>query len=101
MPIPGPLGRVSVNQQEIIDYIRSIYNGEVRINDDILGMEVSIYIPEKKFAIDYNTLFYNSEKLGRGRNFHHQRSVYCKERGVFLFQVFEDTWNEKKILFVP
>lgn len=54
----------SFEEKEVLDFINSIYSGKVINNDrdTISPKELDIYIPEKKFAIEYNGLFWHSEK---------------------------------------
>jgi len=53
-------------QNKIADYIRELYNGIV-IQDDrkeLGGLELDIYVPDKKFAIEYNGTYWHSFTVG-------------------------------------
>lgn len=88
--------RILKQNQDIINFIKTIYDGEIKINDRSIGIELDIYIPEKNFAIGFNSLFYHSELVGRGKDYHLNKTLKCKEKGIFLFHIFEDSWKEKK-----
>lgn len=100
--------KVSKPEKEILDYIRSIYDGEVISgNRTLLGSrELDIYVPDKNFAIEFNGLFYHAfnpdattESGRKGRYYHQQKTEMCEERGVYLMQIFEDEWRERPELF--
>lgn len=54
--------------------------------------ELDIYVPEKKIAIEYNGLYWHSEKF-KPKNYHYDKWLACKEQGIQLIQVWEDEWN--------
>jgi len=86
--------KVSKAHQEIIDYIRSIYDGKILINNrSIFGVEMDIIIPEKMLCIEFNGLFYHSEDAGKDKTYHLSKTIKCEEKGYFLFHIFEDTWK--------
>lgn len=59
------------------------------------GQEMDIYVPSKKFAIEYNGLYWHSE-IAKDKNYHLQKTSVCNLEGIRLFHIFEDEWNEKK-----
>lgn len=96
--------RISKGQQEVIDYIMSITNDEILVNNRTsVGIELDIYIPSKKFAIEYNGLFYHAENeneekesLHKGRMYHINKTNICKNNDIFLFHLFSDLWEDKQ-----
>ena len=58
--------------------------------------EIDIFIPEKKFAIEYNGLYYHNEAAGKGQHYHQNKTNACGKLQIQLFHVFEDEWNKKK-----
>ena len=63
------------------------------------GKELDIYIPSKKFAIEYNGLRWHSEEFGKDRYYHLSKTDECKKQGVKLIQIFEDEYlNHKEIV---
>lgn len=55
--------------------------------------EVDIYIPEKKFAIEYNGDYWHSEKFSRGKEYHIYKSNQAKNAGITLLHVWDSRWN--------
>jgi hypothetical protein len=51
----------SKQEKEIVEYIKSIYNGEIIENDRIQlnGKELDIWLPELKIAIEYNGTYWH------------------------------------------
>ena len=58
-------------------------------------MELDVYIPEKKFAIEFNGVYWHSETY-RGREYHAGKQKVCSDAGVTLYQVWEDDWADRK-----
>lgn len=86
--------------------------GDVLIQDRNLlkGKELDIYVPSKKVAIEFNGLYWHSDKVGlknngdvplikdreKARLRHLQKTEMCEKEGVRLIHIFEDDWNERK-----
>lgn len=87
----------SQSEKELLNYVQSIYSGEVVANDRSVldGMEIDIYIPDLKIGIEYNGLYWHSE-MYRKQNYHYEKFKLAKDKGVKLFQIFEDDWLRKK-----
>ena len=58
-------------------------------------VELDVYIPEKKIAIEYNGLYWHSEKF-KTKTYHYDKWLACKNQGVQLIQIWEDDWYYKK-----
>jgi predicted nucleic-acid-binding Zn-ribbon protein len=88
----------SNGEDELLEFIRSIYEGEIIQGDRKLlgGMEVDIYLPEKKIAFEYDGLFWHSEKQGKTKKYHSEKTELLEKAGVSLIHVFEDEWLFKK-----
>lgn len=90
----------SLPQKQIYEFIKSFYKGQIFYNDrEILnGKELDIYIPELKFAIEYNGLFYHSftDKSVENKNKHLNKTNLCHENGIRLLHVREDQWKYKQ-----
>ncbi len=91
----------SIQEQELIDNIKTLdLNIEVHDRYLISPKEIDILIPSKKIAIEYCGLYWHSELMGKGRNYHIDKLEMCKEKGYNLITVFEDEFvNKKDILF--
>ena len=88
----------SEGEKEVAVYIKSIYNREVIENDRslIAPKEIDIYIPEKHFAIEYNGLYWHSDKIQTSPSYHLQKTKGCLEKGIRLLQIYENEWRDKK-----
>jgi hypothetical protein len=57
----------------------------------ISPLELDFYFPKSNTAIECHGLFWHSELGGeKQRDYHYNKWKYCKERGVDLYQYFED-----------
>ncbi len=61
----------------------------------ISPLELDIYVPSKKVAIEYNGLYWHSE-LYKEKSYHLNKLLKCNEVGIDLIQVWEDDWLEKQ-----
>jgi len=90
----------SLPQKQIYEFIKGFYKRQILYNDrEILnGKELDIYIPELKFAIEYNGLFYHSfiDKSIENKNKHLNKTNLCHENGIRLLHVREDQWKYKQ-----
>jgi hypothetical protein len=90
----------SKSQKEIYDYIQSIYKKEIIINDrnTIKPLELDIYVPEKNFGIEFDGLYWHSEKVKPNiKSVNIQKANAIKQKNIKVLVIFEDEWkNEKK-----
>jgi hypothetical protein len=98
-PLCYPYTTDSQYEYEIIDFIKSIYNGNIIHGDrKILGRkEIDIFIPQLNIGIEFDGLYYHSEICGgKNRKYHLNKTKQCQELGIFLIHIFEDEWRSKK-----
>lgn len=58
-------------------------------------MELDIYIPSRKLAIEANGIYYHStDRLSSG--YHLMKTKACEEKGIRLIHIFEDDWVLKQ-----
>lgn len=89
---------ISKSEKEIYDFVCSIFNKELveQSNRNVLDKkELDIYVPSKKFAIEYNGIFWHSSKF-KDYKYHYNKTKECMKKDIFLFHVFEDQWQNKK-----
>ncbi len=53
------------------------------------GKEIDLYLPNFKIGIELHGLFWHSE-LFRTKNYHYEKYVLAKEKGIQLIQIFGD-----------
>lgn len=80
---------ISRGHQELIDYITSISDTKVIINTRsvISPLELDIYIPEHRLAIEYNGSYWHSEQQGKDRSYHLNKTTRCEELGINLLHI--------------
>lgn len=80
-------------------------NKIIRSRKIIPPKELDIYLPENNLAIEYNGLLFHSQGISEhaifntpnfDKNYHLQKTLECKNRGIQLFHIFEgeniDLW---------
>lgn len=90
---------LSKAENEIYEYICNFVSSDdiIRRDRSVLGnLELDIYIPKLKFAIEYNGLRWHSDEFNKDKNYHLNKLLRCNEKGIRLIQVFEDEWIERK-----
>jgi len=85
-------GGVSKGEKEVLEYIRSIYSGEVEENTKtvVSPYEVDIFIPAQKMAIEYNGLYWHSDELVGKKDY--EKYLACQRAGIRYVGIFEDEW---------
>ncbi len=97
----------SSSEKELSNFIKNETQQEIITNDRslIYPLELDILIPAKKLAIEFNGLYWHSEKVLKKsrklnnldvKNYHLNKSDLCNEKGIQLIQIFEDEWTFKK-----
>lgn len=88
----------SHKEKEIVDFVRSFYDGEIIENSRkiIAPKELDIFIPEKNVAIEFDGLFWHSELNVTNKNYHLEKTKKCEEKNIRLIHIFEDEWMNKQ-----
>jgi hypothetical protein len=88
----------SNGEQEVYDYISSIYNGPIsRSNRKLIApYEIDIVLSDLNICIEFNGDYWHSTKVNNDKYYHLNKSILCKERGYDLLQIRENDWNIKK-----
>ena len=89
---------LSKPENEIFEFIKNNVHTivEQRNKTIIKPYELDIFLPEVKFAIEYNGLYWHSTKFSTNKNKHLDKLIKCKENDIKLIQIFEDEWLNKK-----
>lgn len=72
-----------------------IYN----IRSIIKPFELDFYHPVRKFAIEYNGIYWHTD-LFKDKNYHFNKTVLSEKQGIQLFHIFENEWldnNQREI----
>jgi len=59
------------------------------------GKELDIFLPEYNIAIEFNGLYWHSEKF-KEKNYHLEKTNKCLEQNIQLIHIWEDDWYYKK-----
>ncbi len=63
----------------------------------ISPLELDIYLPDYKVAIEFNGLFWHSEIAGsKSKEYHLDKTIQCEKQGIQLVHIFEDEWIQKQ-----
>ena len=83
----------------LVDFIKMIYKGEILENTRsiIPPLELDIYIPELKLAIEFNGDCWHSEEVGKTSTYHLKKTKLCEEKGIHLVHVFEHDYVTKQV----
>ena len=89
-------------EKEILEYIKSIYEGTILPNDrtqvinPLTGnmLELDIYLPELNKAIEYNGVYWHSMPIAKKRDL--EKIKQCKEKGISLLVIKEEDWCNNK-----
>jgi Zn finger protein HypA/HybF involved in hydrogenase expression len=86
---------ISKNEMLIINHVKSLgFELDERNRTLIKPFELDIVIHEKKIAIEYNGLVWHSEKFGKGRNYHKNKTDRCRDKGYRLIHIWEDDFDK-------
>lgn len=88
---------ISSQELEVVEFLQSFYKGTIETNtrNVIPPLELDIYLPDLKLAIELNGVYWHSSKH-KERNYHKSKFLACKEKGIKLLQFWDITWNKKK-----
>ena len=92
------IGKQSKEEIELVEYIKTIYSKEIQtsIRGLISKKEIDIFIPYLNIAIEYNGLYWYSDKIRLDPNYHINKTMDCLNKGIRLIQIFSDEWMNKK-----
>lgn len=88
-------------EKEIIAFIKSVISDEdvsVRDRQLLLSIhrEVDAYIPSLQIAVEFNGLYWHSKQAGKDDNYHYDKWLACRNKGVRLITIWEDDWRDKQ-----
>lgn len=90
----------SKGETEILEYIHSILPLDTQVlssDRKAIGKELDIYIPSKNIAIEFNGVYWHSDKNPKiTQTYHYDKWLLCKQQGIQLIQIWEDEWALKQ-----
>jgi len=78
---------------EILSEFFSIDRNDRKI---IPPFELDMFIRERGIGIEYNGLYWHSERNGKGKNYHLVKLLCAEKQNIKLIQIFEDEWVYKR-----
>lgn len=94
---------LSKSEIEIYDFIKSFNQNVERRNRSIIKekesnrfLELDIYIPDNKIAIEYNGSYWHSELYKKDKKSHQHKYLLCAEQGVRLISIYDKDWKESE-----
>lgn len=85
----------SINQFTIFNLIQKYYPSAILNSRKIISpLELDIYIPEKKLAIEYDGIYWHSQI--NDKKYHLNKTKLCEEKGIQLIHIFENEWLTKQ-----
>ena len=77
-------------EEEIANCVSTFYNGTlIRNSRDIISpLELDLYYPEKKIAIEFNGDYWHSDKF-KDEHYHYNKFKACYDLGITLVSIFE------------
>lgn len=95
---PKCFGKISKPELEIVEYIKSLGISEDKIlmsfsPEFMIGkQQLDIYIPDYKFAIEFNGSRWHSENWGKPNSYHYDKWKMCYDAGVKLLTIWDFNW---------
>lgn len=87
---------ISAGEIELQKYVLERFPDAIFNSRKIIKpLELDIYIPSLKTAIEYNGVFFHSEKF-KGKNYHRDKLNMCTENGIRLIQIWDDDYRLNK-----
>lgn len=56
------------------------------------GKEIDLIVDGTNICIEYDGLYYHTEKMGKTSSYHLNKTIECKQIGYKLIHIFEDEW---------
>ena len=95
-----PFCSSSLFQQDVYDYVKKICPDAINNDRTTLkneNLELDVYIPSKKVAIECNGLYWHSENV-KGKESQVEKLHICSQKGIRLITLFEDEYEQSKDL---
>lgn len=83
-------------ENEVSDFVESLGVKVDRHRKDLLnGLEIDIYIPDKKIGIEFNGTYWHSEEV-KGKTYHLNKTLRAYKKGIHLIHIFEYEWVDEQ-----
>lgn len=83
-------------ENEVSDFVERLGAKVDRHRKDLLnGLEIDIYIPDKKIGIEFNGTYWHSEEI-KGKTYHLNKTLRAYKKGIHLIHIFEYEWVDEQ-----
>ena len=83
----------SKDEKAIIAYLENNNIDFTKFRKD--RIELDIYIPSKKLAIEFNGNYWHSTEKRSDKKYHVNKSEFAEKNGIFLYHIFEYDWMNR------
>ena len=101
--LSNKVSRVSKSEKEVLEYVKSIYSGNIVENDRTqmepnsengwkFNHELDIWLPDIKVAIEFNGTYWHS--LPNIVESDKYKKLQCESKGITLLTIDEKDWRE-------
>lgn len=91
---------VSAPETEMFDFIKSELGEDVEVIQGYRHLrgvhEVDVYIPSLQLAVEFNGVYWHSDRAGKAKHYHWGKRKACEDNGVRLVSVWEDDWTSRR-----
>lgn len=95
----GIRGRKSISERQVFAFIQSLGFEDAQLGArgflNTPQRELDIYIPSKQVAIEFNGLYWHSDKF-KEPTYHLDKTLEADENGIRLLHLFEDEWGQRQ-----
>lgn len=88
-------GKRSKGERDLYEYVLSLASDAVHTYCDVPGWQVDIFVPSKNVGVEYNGLYWHSDKI-RPKRYHRNKHRAMQEHGVRIVEVWEDDWRDRQ-----
>lgn len=96
---PLCVSHISKPEDELFSFIYSLWEDPPEIfrskRNIIPPKELDLYIPSLNIAIEFNGIYWHSEKY-KEKDEHFNKTQMCNEKGITLIHIWEDDWIYRK-----
>lgn len=87
----------SLAESEILSFIKGLgFEAESGNRNIIAPKELDIFIPEKNLAFELDGVAWHTELRGKSKNYHLNKTLSCRDKGVRLVHIYDTEWVSKK-----
>lgn len=88
------INKGSLKEQAIKDFLGNNKISIIENKKMLDGLEIDIFLPDFNIGIEFNGLFWHNDTR-IDKNYHLNKTVLAKEKGIRLIHIFEDEWDFK------